>query len=212
MVPLSHLIAFAAVATILVTVPGPSVVFTISRALSRGRQVALLNVVGNSIGLIGQVVVVALGLGALVERSVEVFTVVKLIGAIYLVYLGLQAIRHRRSFAESFSLSSGNVHPVKALRDGMVVGATNPKSIAFFVVVLPQFTLPSLGDLPLQLLTLGLVFAAIALVLDSLWAIGAASAGQWVTRSPRRLSAIGGASGLVMIGLGVSVVATGRKN
>jgi threonine/homoserine/homoserine lactone efflux protein len=81
MVPTSSLLAFAGLAAVLIAIPGPSVVFTISRALTGGRRTALLNVVGNELGLVGQVIAVAFGMGALVERSAQVFTAVKLAGA-----------------------------------------------------------------------------------------------------------------------------------
>ena len=127
---------FAALAAVVIAIPGPSVMFTVSRALTAGRRVALLNVVGNEVGLVLQVVAAAFGMGAVVERSAEVFTVVKLLGAAYLVYLGVQAIRHRRSFAEAVGQRVGPMGPLRAVRDGMIVGATNPKTIAFFVVAL----------------------------------------------------------------------------
>jgi threonine/homoserine/homoserine lactone efflux protein len=106
------------------------------------------------------------------------------------------------------------VRPLRAVRDGFIVGVTNPKSIVIFVVVLPEFTERAPGYLPVQvqLLILGALFASIALLLDSAWAAVAGTARQWLTRSPRRLALIGGTSGLVMIGLGVSIAATGRRD
>ncbi len=212
MVPTTHLLAFSGVVAVIVAIPGPSVMFTISRALSAGRRTALINVVGNAVGLVVQVVAVAFGLGALVERSGEVFTVVKLVGAAYLVYLGVQAIRHRRSLADAVAHSARPLLPLRTMRDGAVVGAMNPKTIAVMVAILPQLAVPAAGHLVLQVLTLGLLFPLIALVLDSVWAVGAGTASQWLSRSPRRLAAVGGASGLVMIGLGLSLAATGRKD
>lgn len=212
MVPVSHLLAFAGVAALVVAVPGPSVAFTISRALSNGRRVALWNVVGNAVGLLAQVTAVAFGLGVVIQRSADVFTAVKFIGAGYLVYLGIQAIRHRRALAEALDQPAAPLRPARALFDGMVVGVMNPKTIAFFVVALPSFTVPAMGHLSVQLLTLGIVFPAIAVVLDSVWALVAGTARQWLACSPRRLAVIGGTSGVVMIGLGVSLAATGRKN
>ena len=210
-VPFANLLAFTGIAAIIVLIPGPSVLFTISRALTGGRRTALLNVLGNELGLVGQVVAVAFGLGAVIERSVEVFTAVKLAGALYLVYLGVQAIRHRRSLAEAVA---GRAQPssARAIRDGAIVGFTNPKTIAAFVVLLPQFTQPSAGHVSLQLLELGLIFPLIGLVLDSLWALAAGTLGHWLSASPRRLAAIGGAGGVVMIGLGISIAATGRRD
>lgn len=211
--PSSHVLAFVAVVCVLIAIPGPSVLFTISRALTVGRRAALLTVVGNEIGLCVQVVAVAFGVGAVVERSAEVVTVVKLAGAAYLVYLGVQAVRHRRSVAEALAAKVKPVSPLRAVRDGFVVGVANPKTIVFFVVALPDFTTSSPGHLPIpaQMLILGALFPVIALVLDSLWAVIAGTAREWFARSPRRMDLIGGTGGLVMIGLGVSLAATGRK-
>ena len=104
--------------------------------------------------------------------------------------------------------------PLRAIRDGFAVGAANPKTIAFFVVGLPEFTSSAPGHLPVQaqMLILGALFPVIALVLDSVWATAAGTARQWFVGSPRRLALIGGTGGLVMIGLGVSVAVTGRKD
>jgi threonine/homoserine/homoserine lactone efflux protein len=214
MVPASHVLAFVALVSVLIAIPGPSVLFTVSRALTVGRRSALLTVVGNEIGLCVQVLAVAIGVGAVVERSAQVVTVVKLVGAAYLVYLGVQAIRHRRSVAEALAAKVRPVSPWRAVRDGFVVGVANPKTIVFFVVVLPEFTTTGPGHLPIavQMLILGAVFPVIALVLDSLWAAVAGTAREWFVRSPRRMALIGGTGGLVMIGLGVSLAATGRKD
>src|ERR1700704_1228092 len=185
MVPLSHVLTFAAVVSVLIAVPGPSVLFTISRALTVGRRAALLTVVGNELGLCVQLVAVAFGVGAGVERSAAIPTAVKFAGAAYLVFLGVQAIRHRTSMAEALAARVPPVTPLRAIRDGFAVGAANPKTIVFFVV---------------------------GLVLDSAWAAIAGTARQWLVRSPRRLAMIGGTGGLVMIGLGISVAVTGRKD
>lgn len=212
MVPVSHVLAFAGVLTVIIAIPGPSVLFTISRALTAGRRVALLSVAGNAFGVYAQVAAVAFGIGALVERSAAAFTVMTWAGAAYLVYLGVHAIAHRRAMATALGARVAPVSPARAVRDGLVVGALNPKTIAFFVVALPQFTSPAAGHLALQMMILGAPFPAIALVLDSVWACAAGTARQWFARSPRRLAMIGGTGGLVMIGLGVSLMATGRTN
>jgi threonine/homoserine/homoserine lactone efflux protein len=214
MVPASHVLAFAAVVTVLIAIPGPSVLFTISRALTVGRRAALLTVIGNELGLCVQVVAVAFGVGAVVQRSAQVITVIKLAGAVYLAFLGVQAIRHRRSMAEALAARVTPVRPLRAIRDGFVVGVANPKTIVFFVAGLPEFTTTAPGHLPVpaQMLILGALFPVIALVLDSAWAAIAGTARQWLVGSPRRLALIGGTGGLVMIGLGVSIAATGRKD
>jgi threonine/homoserine/homoserine lactone efflux protein len=214
MMPVSHVLAFTAVVTVLIAVPGPSVLFTISRALTVGRRSALFTVIGNEIGLYVQVIAVAFGVGAVVERSAQILTVVKFAGAAYLVGLGVQAIRHRKSMAEALAAQLRPVTPLRAIRDGFVVGAANPKTIVFFIVALPEFTSSAPGHLPVQvqMIILGALFPVIALGLDSAWATAAGTARQWFIRSPRRLVMIGGAGGLVMIGLGVSVAVTGRKD
>jgi threonine/homoserine/homoserine lactone efflux protein len=214
MAPVSHILAFAALVAVLIAVPGPCVLFTVSRALAVGRRSALYTVIGNEIGEYAQVVCVAFGVGALVERSAEVFEIVKWAGAAYLVYLGVQAIRHRQAMSDAVAARAVPPRAFRAIRQGFVVGVTNPKTIVIFVVMLPEFTDRGAGHLPVQaqMLVLGALFAVMALVLDSAWAAAAGTARQWLARSPRRLALIGGTSGLVMIGLGISVAATGRSD
>ena len=212
MVSGAHLAAFAALTFLLVVVPGPSVLFTISRALTVGRRDALLTVVGNAAGVYTQVVAVAFGLGALVTTSAAVFTAIKVAGAVYLVYLGIQAVRHRRKLTEAMAArvraTRGRVLTV--LRDGSVVGFANPKAIVFLAALLPQFADPGAGSVPAQMLVLGLCLPAIALATDSAWALVAGTARTWFVRSPRRLELVGGTGGLVMIGLGTTLAFTGR--
>lgn len=197
---------------VFVAIPGPSVLFTISRALTMGRRPALITVIGNAAGVYLHVVAVALGVGAIVERSLAVFTILKLAGAAYLIYLGVQAIRHRRDVGQVLNRAVPVLRSRRVLADGFIVGVSNPKSIVFFAAVLPQFVDPAAGRVPLQLLLLGVVSIAAALVSDSVWAVVAGAARDWFGRSPRRLAAIGGAGGMVMIGLGVHLAFTGRKD
>ncbi len=203
----SQVLAFAALSLALILIPGPSVLFTIGRALTVGRREALLSVAGNALGAYLQVVAVAFGVGVLVERSAAAFTVVKLAGAAYLVYLGAQAIRHRRRVTGALAESVSHIGPARALRDGVIVGFTNPKTIVFMVVALPQFT-----DGTAQMLLLGALFPVLAVLCDSVWAFAAATARTWFARSPRRLAAIGGTGGLMMIGLGASLALTNRRD
>ncbi|MEU6642995.1 LysE family translocator [Saccharomonospora sp. NPDC046836] len=214
MVTPSQLAAFAALTFLMVVVPGPSVLFTISRALTAGRRDALLTVAGNAVGVYAQVVAVAFGLGTLVERSAIAFTVIKLAGAGYLVFLGVQAWRHRRSLAEVLGtqVRAARGRTLRVLRDGFVVGFANPKSIVFLAAVLPQFVNHSAGSVPVQILLLGILLPATALLSDSVWALVAGTARDWFARSPRRLELVGGAGGLTMIGLGATLAFTGRKD
>lgn len=212
MLPTSHLLAFALISFALIIVPGPNVIFVITRSLMLGRAAGVGTALGGQIGVYAQVAAVALGIGALVERSVTLFTVIKLAGAGYLVYLGVQGIRHRRALRYALNTATEPKSIARILRDGIVVGVSNPKSIVFFAAVLPQFADRAAGHVPFQLLLLGAVFMSIALVSDSMWAIVAGTARAWFARSPRRLELVGGAGGLVMIGIGASLALTGRKD
>lgn len=211
-VPLDNLLAFTLAAVVLIIIPGPSVLFTIGRALALGRIGGLLSVLGNALGLLPVIGLVALGVGGLVAQSVVLFTIVKVAGAGYLVYLGIQAIRHRyRTAAEA----GGGVAPRSAWRqlgEGFVVGITNPKTIAFFVAVLPQFVDLSAGAVPLQMIQLGLVFFAIALISDGAWALAAAGARSWFGKSPKRIATLSGIGGGLMIGLGGLLLFTGNEH
>src|SRR5690348_8324577 len=132
-----------------------------------GRRGGLTTVVGNSLGGLVQVVLVAVGVGTVVERSVLAFTVLKLVGAAYLVFLGVQAVRHRRALPSAFGGAASPKSTARVLREGFVVGATNPKGTVFFVAVLPQFVVRGAGAVPLQLLVLGLIFLVVGLVNDT---------------------------------------------
>ena len=212
MLPTAHLLAFTLTAFALIVVPGPSVLFTVSRALALGRAAGVATVAGNTVGVYVQVVAVAFGIGALVERSVMGFTIVKLGGAAYLIFLGVQAIRHRQKLAEMLGSRIENKSVARVMADGFVVGIGNPKAIVFFAAVLPQFVDRQAGQVPQQMLLLGAIFAGVALLSDSGWALVAGSARAWFGRSPRRLELIGGTGGLVMIGIGATLAVSGRKD
>lgn len=212
MVSTDRLLAFAAMSFLLIVIPGPSVLFVIGRALSQGRRAVLTTVAGNTAGAYVLVVAVAFGVGAVVERSVVVFTALKLAGAAYLVYLGVKAFRQRHALQADLGDGGASYGTLRSLWEGFAVGVANPKTMVFFAAVLPQFVDRERGHVTAQMLILGLVFNVIAVVSDSAWGLVAATARDWFARSPRRLSAVGGAGGLAMIGLGVTVAATGRKD
>jgi threonine/homoserine/homoserine lactone efflux protein len=208
----ARLLEFALLSWALIVVPGPNVLFIVTRSLQQGRTAGVAAGIGGQLGVYLQVIAVALGVGTLVEQSAAVFTAIKLAGAGYLVYLGVQAIRHRRSLAAALDVATVKKPVSRMLTDGFVVGVTNPKVIVFFAAVLPQFADRSAGHVPLQMLLLGAIFIGIALVSDSIWAIIAGTARNWFARSPRRLEIIGGSGGVVMIGIGASLALTGRTD
>ena len=202
-------LAFAAASLLFIQVPGPSLLFTIGRALSVGRRDALLSVAGNASGLVAQVVLVAIGLAAVVTTSATAYTVVKTLGAAYVIWLGVQAIRHRGD--ARVALRSGSPGPGqrgRAWRIGFVVGLTNPKTLVFFVAFLPQFVRADAGPVALQTILLGVVFAALAVCSDSVWALAAGRARDWFARKPQRLDALGATGGVLMLGLGTTMLTT----
>ena len=200
----SQWVAFLIASILFIQVPGPSLLFTIGRALTVGRREALLSVLGNAIGLVAQVCLVAVGLGAVVAASATAYTAIKVLGAGYVIWLGIQAIRHRgdarRAMSEAAPVRRG--HPV---RIGFTVGATNPKTIVFFVAFLPQFT-DQAGAVTLQTMVLGLVFGLLAVASDSMWALAAGAARDWFARRPARLDALSATGGTMMIGLGATML------
>jgi threonine/homoserine/homoserine lactone efflux protein len=210
--PGDHLLTFAVVAVVLVLVPGPSVLFVVTRSLTLGARAGLATVVGNAAGVLVQVVAVALGIGALVQGSIHVFTAIKLLGAGYLLFLGVQTFRHRGSLVAALHAPVERKVRRRLLADAFVVGLLNPKLIVFFMAILPQFVDRSAGAVPTQLLALGAIFCLIALVCDSLWALAAAAARAWLVGSPRRLEAIGATGGVVMVALGAGLALDGRKD
>ncbi|GAA5066008.1 LysE family translocator [Nocardia callitridis] len=212
MVPTSNLLAFMAAATILIVVPGPGVLFTIGRALALGKRAALVSVIGHSIGVFVVLLLVSVGLGTLLMASALVLASVKIAGALYLVYLGIQAFRDRKSLRSALGAEMPSTPSARVLGQSVVVGVTNPKAIVFFVAILPNFVDTASGALPLQMFILGSVFLMIALISDTAWALLAASARGWFARSPRRLELVGGAGGIMIVGLGASVALSGSRD
>ncbi|MGI8713627.1 MAG: LysE family translocator [Solirubrobacteraceae bacterium] len=212
MLPTDHLPAFLVTVYVLILIPGPSVLFTISRGVALGRRSALATVLGNTSGLVLQLILMAFGLGAVLARSETVYEVLKLAGAGYLVVLGVRAIRDRDRLADG--LAPGAIAPrglARIVREGFIVGATNPKGLLIFTAILPQFIERSHGHTTLQLLSLGAVVVVVALLSDSSWALAAGSARESLGRSPQRLARLSAGGGLTMIALGAGLAVTGRR-
>jgi len=203
-------LAFCAAALVLIVVPGPSVLFTIGRALALGRTAGIVSVAGNTLGTFVLASAAALGVGAIIAASEVAFTIIKLAGAGYLVFLGIQAIMHRKRTGQN--ATDDAPQPLRRVfAQATIVGVTNPKTLAFFVAVLPQFA--SAGGawpIPLQLELFAVIFCVIAFVSDSVWALVAAGARRWFGSSPRRLEVLTATGGAMMIGLG-GVLAFARR-
>jgi threonine/homoserine/homoserine lactone efflux protein len=193
-------------------IPGPSVLFVVGRALAGGTRVAVFSVLGNAAGEYVQVIAIAFGVGAMVERSVAAFTVLKLLGGGYLLYLGIKTIRQRHALAQALSVSGGSRSGTASFAQGFTVGATNPKTVVFLAAILPQFVSRDGGNVAVQILLLGLLFAIIAVASDTLWALGAGTLRSWFDRSPTRLHLVGGAGGLGIAAVGLGFLISGRRD
>ncbi len=198
----SAVLGFAAVSFAVIVVPGPSVLFAVSRAIAAGRHNALMTVLGNASGVFVQTVFIALGLGVIVIGSDLVYASLRIVGAAYLVWLGLQAIRHRGDAARAVDISAPPP-TTRPWRDGFVVGVTNPKTVVFLAALLPRYVEPGAGPVAVQMIALGALFCLIAIVSDGAWAVLAARARLFLARDPRRLVWTSVAGGLVMVALGL---------
>ncbi|HWJ80698.1 MAG TPA: LysE family translocator [Nocardioides sp.] len=209
-VGIDQVLGFGLAAFVVIVVPGPSVVFTVGRAVAYGQRVALATVVGSSTGFFLVMSLVAAGLGSVVAESVTVFMVIKLAGAAYLVWLGIQALRHRRELRLAAE-ARGTLSWPTAARQGFTVGVSNPKGYLLFGALLPPFVDPGHGSVPAQMFVLGAIAVALGMVCDSVWALAAGRARDWFAGSPRRVSSLGAVGGTSMIGLGIGMALTGHR-
>lgn len=177
----------------------------------------MMSVVGNTGGEVVHAALVAAGIGAAIAASAGAFVVLKFVGGAYLVYLGVQAVRHRRDGLDLEGMlvadAGGSVaaRPVRrVLAESFTVGVTNPKTLVFVAAVLPQFVDPAAGPAWAQILLLGLLFAVIALVSDGAYALAASGARDWFARSPRRLERMRATGGVLIGSLGVALMASRR--
>jgi threonine/homoserine/homoserine lactone efflux protein len=194
-------------AMIIILAPGPSVLFVIARAIAWGRSIAVLTVLGNTIGALLLSSLVALGLGPILSRYELAYIAVQWGGGLYLIYLGIDALRHRAAHAADMT-NQGPVAPtaLRSIRDGFWVGVLNPKAVVFFAAVLPQFVDIDGGHVTGQLLFLGLVFAILAFLSDGSWGLLAGTARAWLATDERRLVALRITGGIVMVVLGLAVL------
>jgi threonine/homoserine/homoserine lactone efflux protein len=207
-----RLLAFAATAFVVIVIPGPSVLFVVGRAVASGWRVAVFSVLGNAAGEYVQVIAIAFGIGALVQQSVAAFTVLKLLGGCYLLYLGVKTFRQRKSLAQALASSARAHSDGVSFLQGFTVGATNPKTLVFLAAVLPQFVSRAAGNLAGQILLLGLLFAMIAVLSDTVWALAAGALSSWFDRTPQRLELLGAVGGLGIAAVGIGFLVSGRKD
>jgi threonine/homoserine/homoserine lactone efflux protein len=199
---LPNLPVYLVAALVLLLTPGPAVLYIVARSLDQGRLAGLVSVLSIEVGNSVHVLAAAVGLSALLLSSALAFSIVKYLGAAYLIYLGLRRLLARDAVQPGAGLQRQSLRRI--FRQGVIVAILNPKTALFFLAFLPQFVDPSKGSVTAQLLTLGCLFVLMAIVTDSLYALLAGTAGHWLkgTRSFARVERVVVAS--VYIGLGVT--------
>lgn len=202
------LAVFSLAALAILAVPGPAVVYIVTRSIHQGRGAGLASVLGIHVGTIVHLAAATVGLSAILVSSATAFTVVKILGALYLIVIGIRTLLGRADAAAT----DPQRPPRRRRRDfaeGVIVNVLNPKTALFFLAFLPQFVDPALGQPWLQILMLGITFILLGLVTDSTWALAAGSAGGTLRRSRRWAQLQRYVSGSVFVGLGVVTALTG---
>jgi threonine/homoserine/homoserine lactone efflux protein len=198
---------FALAALALAVVPGPAVLYIVAQSIDGGRRAGVLSAFGVATGGLVHVLAAVVGLSALLAASAEAFTVVKLVGAAYLVWLGVRTL-----LSQDDRIGGRRPEPTLArtYRQGVIVNVLNPKTALFFVAFLPQFVDPD-GSVRAQLAVLGAIFVVIALSSDLVWALVAGTASEVLRHSRAFLRAQRYVSGTVFIGLGALAAVTKRN-
>jgi threonine/homoserine/homoserine lactone efflux protein len=211
--PDTNLALFVAASLAVIVAPGPDNIYVLTRGIAQGRKVALASAWGMCSGLLFHTTLAAVGLSAILARSAGALSLVKYIGAAYLVYLGIRALLSR----EEFSPLVEKIFTVK-LRNfflqGLTMNLLNPKVAVFFMAFLPQFVSPSVGtagSAALRLVALGLVFALLSVVIFSAIALFSGVVGDRLSRNPRFATALQWSTAFVLVGLGVRLALSGRQ-
>jgi threonine/homoserine/homoserine lactone efflux protein len=204
----STLAVFVLAAVALLITPGPAVLYIVARSVEQGRWAGLVSALGVHVGTLVHVAAAALGLSALLVSSALAFDIVKYLGALYLIYLGVRRLLTSDAAAASSAAAPRSLR--RLFTQGIVVNILNPKTALFFLAFLPQFADPARGRLGLQILCLGLIFVALGVVSDGLYAVLAGTAGGWLKRGGRFLRIERYVTGGVFVGLGLTAAFAGN--
>ncbi|GAA1264026.1 LysE family translocator [Sphaerisporangium rubeum] len=200
------LLVFAAATLALLLVPGPAVVYIVTRSVAQGRTAGLVSVAGIHAGSVVHVIAAALGLSALLAASATAFTLVKYLGAAYLVYLGLRKLLSRD---HTLTTEVAPASPTRLFSEGFVVNVLNPKTAIFFLAFLPQFTDPATGPVALQVILLGVIWIVLGMASDGTYALISATLATRLRSSRKAARRLDVTSGLVYLGLGATAALTG---
>ena len=204
---------YVVTAFLIILAPGPTVLFVIARAISWGKAAAVASVLGNNVGAFIVSLLIAFGLGPILQSSTIAFVTVQIAGGLYLMYLGYEAIRHSAIHAGDMTNVVGSKPTFsKSFKDGFIVGILNPKVWVFFAAILPTFVDRSAGHVTSQLVLLGSIFAVIAFFSDSSWGIIAGIIRGWLSTETKRLVRMRIFGGSVMILLGIFTLWTAIRH
>ncbi len=180
---LPNLSVFLLASGILLLTPGPAVLYIVARSMDQGRLAGFVSVFSIEVGNFVHVLAATLGLSAILVSSALAFSIVKYLGAAYLIYLGVRRLLARDTAPQATTFQRQSLRRI--FRQGLLVAILNPKTALFFFAFLPQFVDASKGAFTLQLLILGCLFVLMAIVTDSLYALLAGTVGKWLkgTRS-----------------------------
>ena len=212
MLDLSQLALYVAAALLLAVTPGPGIFYVAARSLAGGRAEGIASSFGTGLGGMVHVLAGSLGISAIVLASAELFAVLKLVGAAYLVWIGLRTIQAARRDATAYldGAAAPPVGPRRAFREGMAVEALNPKTAAFFLAFVPQFVDPTQGFVALQFIVLGFVSVALNTLADIVVAFAAGGIRGSAATRPQLVRRLREASGGAMIALGLGLALARR--
>lgn len=205
----SVVLAFIPVAIALIVSPGPDSIYTLTRSISDGRTAGVTAALGSSAGSIVHTTAAVVGLSAILQTSAIAFTVVKFVGAAYLVYLGVQTFRNSEEF--EISPDSTSYTPRESFRSALLINVLNPKVAVFFLAFLPQFVRPE-SSFTLQIFTLGVLFASLGFIYQAMLAVFSARARRVITERELVRDTLRVASGSVLIGFGVKLALERRTS
>ena len=201
------LIAFTVAALILNLSPGPSNMYVIARAIAQGTKGGVVAAIGLGVGSMVHVVATVVGISAIFSHSPTLYTGVKIVGAAYLLYLGISYWKTKKSTGLESVKQPQKKSLLSVFRESIVVEVTNPKTALFFIALLPQFVVPESGPVSQQLLIFGLIVTITALPCDMLVAVSFSKASDWLIRNKQAQQIQERISGSILIGMGAYIVA-----
>jgi threonine/homoserine/homoserine lactone efflux protein len=209
MFDVTSLTLFIAASWVLILTPGPDMIYVLTRGIAQGKQAGVVSALGVTLGILVHTLAAALGLAIVLQTSALAFRIVKYVGALYLLYLGMKTLKDR----SSLTLAPG--HQPRQLRtlfwQGVLSNVTNPKVALFFLAFLPQFVHPNQGHVPVQMIMLGLIFAFFGVIYLSGLGYTAGHVGTWIAQHPRYLKPLRWATGGIFLGLGLRLALSERR-